>query len=229
MNFKDEYQKANQHIVPDETFRKRMQSKMAHMEEIDKDKQQDMESEKDFHQRIKWYQRPAFVMVCFLIFVMAGGILVWNGLHVGKRHIAKTGTFDANMGNATTGGAYLTEEEDGTTDQEGGVFSKSKWYDENASADDIYQSFFKRINNADNLDTIYRSTDNTFTEEQQMNSSDIQRLLDALASGKESQQLFGGNKAVYYMAQCKDGVIIKFTIYDDHLLKFNDLGTVYEY
>lgn len=223
MNFKDEYQKANQHIVPDEAFQKEMQAKMKQMEDV-KETAQENENE-------KWYHQPSFVVVCFVIFIIIiGGILLWNGVQRNPQLKAGNGTFDVNVGNVTTSGTYQNPTEDNqTTSEKGGIFSPARWYEEGADAEEIYQSFYQCLCDSDGLEAVYQSSDNTFEEGDRMNTGDIEKLTKKLASGKEGSVLFGGSSVLNYMVECKNGVIIKFKIYDEHLLKFNDINTIYEY
>lgn len=221
MNFKDEYQKVNQHIVPDETFQKQMLSKMRQMETIE---------EEMVTVTNKWYQQPSFVALCFLILVMMiGGIILWGGIKDAGQQTAKTDPFDVNVGNMTTE-SVLKNSEDATTKEKGGIFSPKRWYEEDATAEEIYQSFYQRLSDMDGLDTVYESRDDdTFEERERMLQEDVLKLCDRLAPGQESNKPYAGSSKVYYMVKCKDGVIIKFEIYDNHLLKFSDVSTIYEY
>lgn len=220
MNFKDEYQKANQYIVPDETFQKDMLSKMRQMEKP---------GEEMVTKIIPWYQKPSFIAVCFLIFVMIiGGIVLWGGIKDANHQTAKTDPFDVNVGNMTTE-AVLKNSEHPTTKEQGGIFSPQKWYKEEASAEEIYQSFYQRLSDLNGLDTVYKSKDDTFEEGERMRQENIIKLLDKLVQGKESSKPYTGENKYYYMVKCKDGVIIKFEVYDNHLLKFNDVSIIYEY
>lgn len=221
MNFKDEYQKVNQHIVPDETFQKQMLSKMRQMETVDKE----MVTETN-----KWYQQPSFVAICFLILVMmVGGIMLWGGIEDANQQTAKTDPFDVNVGNMTTE-SVLKNSEDATTKEKGGIFSPKMWYKEDATAEEIYQSFYQRLSDMDGLDTVYESKDDdTFEESERMLEEDVLKLRNRLVSGQNSNKPYVGSSKVYYMVKCKDGVIIKFEIYDNQLLKFSDVSTIYEY
>ncbi|MDO5558184.1 MAG: hypothetical protein Q4F95_01155 [Oscillospiraceae bacterium] len=109
------------------------------------------------------------------------------------------------------------------------VFSQSDWYDSGMTCSEIYEVFINRMADSSDLSLLYRSSSNTFTDEDLMNDKDeIKSLVKSYSrvtvSDKDEKDL---NNAVYYMAQFENGDIIKFIIYDGMYVKIKNIDAVF--
>ena len=104
-----------------------------------------------------------------------------------------------------------------------GLFSNSKWYDSNLSAQEIYDKFIERISSQNDLEKLSTSSSNQFTDNDIMNESEVRDLAELLKGGTLIEdEDYSKENPEYYMADFKNGDVIKFTIYDNKYFECNE-------
>lgn len=116
-----------------------------------------------------------------------------------------------------------------TPSAEIGTFSTPKWYGEEDQPGKILSDFAKRLRDKKQLQELYCSNENNFTDETCVSGKERKQLEEKIASGSFlSEEQRNAEQSTYYMAQFENGDIIKFVVLDDRYLKFLDLEYLYE-
>lgn len=124
--------------------------------------------------------------------------------------------------NDITQKAEISDSSEKNTEQNG-IFSNSKWYDSSLSSKEIYDKFISRISSKDDFDKLRVSNTNQFTDDDVMNESEVEELVDLLKDGTLIENGdYSKENPKYYMADFKNGDVIKFTIYNNEYFECNE-------
>lgn len=160
-------------------------------------------------------RKPLVAAAC-LCFLVLAGVIVWNvtyGLPKASQPVpVNTGT---TLKNPTA---------------EPNLFDTSGWYHEGDSAEKIFTDFVGRLKDASLVDAVYKNSENVFTDDMILSSDEIRSLAEMIGQAEEVQEKPDdiGEKE-YYMAEFKNGDIIKFVLTDQGYFSFLDLDAVYKY
>lgn len=198
MSFKDEYKRSYDNIVPAKEFLEQLSEKM------------EEEKQKKRHA----YFKPLAVAASVVLILAAG---------LGTFHILKGDSQPSEPIHVNTGNTLQTPS------SEIGTFATPKWYDVDDKPEKIMIDFSKRLGDRKQLKKLYQNTENNFTDEMPVSGEEIDQLSQRMQSAKMiSEELPESENKVYYMAEFRDGDIIKFVVTDDIYFAFLDLGYVYQ-
>ena len=209
MNFKNEYKKAVDTIVPDEKFLANLSEKMK------------QEQEGQVYSRRKTYWKPLVAAACLCVVVLAGmavGKLYWGNPDEAE-------SMPVAIGN-TAAPTNVPETDEKNKNQN--LFVEEQWYQEGDSAEKILNDFVGRLQDGSQVEAVYKNVENTFTEDMTLSAVEVSTLAEQIAMGsvqeKEPEDM---GKKEYYMAEFKNGDIIKFVLSDTGYFMFQDLQHIY--
>lgn len=111
----------------------------------------------------------------------------------------------------------------GKNEGQSGLFSNSKWYDSSLSSEEIYHEFITRMSSQNDLNQLSVSNSNEFTEGDIMKEPEVTELVNLLKAGTLiKDESYSKENPKYYMANFKNGDVIKFTIYDNKYFECNE-------
>jgi len=210
MNFKDEYKKAVDTIVPDEQFIEKLSEKM----------KQEQGEPKHIRRKANW--KPLVAAACLCVVVLAGVTVSWiNGKNKGKPE-----SMSVSIGNTTEKPTEVPTT--GEKDNNQNLFAGTQWYQEGDSAENILKDFVGRLLDSSQVETVYKNTENTFAEDMSISEAEVRALAEKIEVGsllEENPADIGNNE--YYMAEFKNGDIIKFILTDTGYFKFQDLEFIF--
>ncbi len=160
-------------------------------------------------------RKPLVAAACLCLLVLAG-VMVWNAIY----GLPKT----SEPVSVNTG----TSVKDPTAKPN--LFDTSRWYHEGDSADKIFTDFVGRLRDAGLVEAVYKNSENLFTDDMILSSKEIQSLAEMIKEAEEvSDKPDDMGEMEYYMAEFKNGDIIKFVLTDRGYFSFLDLDAVYKY
>lgn len=198
MSFKDEYKEAFDSVVPDKAFLDKLSEKM--------------ENEKN--RKRGWKKQGIIAAACILLLVLIG---------LAVRYAANISPDGAEPVRINTGNSLRTPTE------EPNLFETPKWYDEADGAEKIYLDFVTRLSDDGELELLYRNTENNFTDDMVLTQAAAHELAEQLGEAEvvtEPVEKMGS--CLCYMAQFKNGDIIKFNLYENGYFVFQDYEAVYQ-
>lgn len=170
---------------------------------------------KEQQKRKRPYLKPLVTAACICLIILSGVAAV-------KLHTGNSGDLEpvhVNTGNTLK-----------NPTKEPNLFATPKWYNENESPEKILSDFTERLEAGKELETLYKNTENNFTDEMIVSSDEIQELAGKLHSAEMiSEEVGASDERTYYMAEFSNGDIIKFVIQDDTYFYFMDLEYVYKF
>lgn len=107
-----------------------------------------------------------------------------------------------------------------------GLFDINVWYGNAASDEEIYAEF-SRLMSDGSLETLYCSDDSAFDDADILDSTDMNRLAEKLAAAEQTEEIVNGTEK-RCMAVFSGGEIIKFSLWNDEIVKLDDCGKTYK-
>lgn len=205
MNFKDSFEKDMEHIKPDVDFVRDLSEKMKKASAEQSKVSQFSEKKK---QTYKYLISAAAVLILLVSGITAITYFNGNGSSNKQKPLEQQGMTDA------------------LTPTGENIFNTEKWYTNCDTETEIYGLFVKRITDDEDLTKIYESDESVFDESMLMNTEEIQTLIQKLENGNVDDSKEHGLEnlaSIHYMAVFQNGDIIKFTVYENSYLKFNEL------
>lgn len=197
MSFKDEYKEAFDSVVPDKAFLDELSEKM----------------KKEERRKRKRVRNGLVAAASLLVLAVLGLIL---------SHMADIVPEDTEPVRIHTGNTLRKPTE------EPNLFGSSKWYKESDGADKIISDFAKRLGSGEELEVLYQNTENYFTDDQILPESETRELSEQMETAEVVTEPAGEmGSQLYYMAQFKNGDIIKFSIYENGYFTFQDYEAIY--
>ncbi len=201
MNFKESYKRDNEKIVPDAEYRDNLEKKI----------EMALSEESKRRKNISVTFKILSSCAAALVLVIAVTIGVRNSQNNNQDSIIN----HAGAGKQTSSSAT--------------IFSQSSWYDSEMSYSQIYELFIRRMSDSSDLTYLYMNNNNTFDDENLFDNTETEKLIKEIYSAsvtdKTEKEL---DNAVYYMAQFKNGDIIKFIIYDNTYVKIKNIDCVFK-
>lgn len=107
-----------------------------------------------------------------------------------------------------------------------GLFDIDVWYGSAETDEEIYAEF-SRLMSDRSLDKLYCSDDSTFDDTDILDITDMNRLAEKLASAEQTEKAVNGTEK-RCMAVFSGGEIVKFSLWNDEIVKLDDCDKVYE-
>lgn len=159
--------------------------------------------------------KPLVVAACLCILVLAGAG-IWRGFY---KFPESSEPVSVNTGTTVK-----------NPTAEPNLFDSSGWYQEGDSPDQIFADFIGRLKDDSLVENVYKNTQNVFTDDMVLSSTEIHSLAERIGQAEEvAEKPDDSGDKVYYMAEFKNGDIIKFVLTDREYFSFLDLDAVYKY
>lgn len=207
MNFKDNFEKDMEHIKPDAEFVRNLSEKMKQAS-AEQSKVSQFPEKKKKIQTYKYLISAAAVLILLVSGITAITYFNGNGSSNKQKRLEQQGMTDSLIPTGEN------------------IFNTEKWYTNCDTETEIYELFIKRITDDEDLIKIYESDESLFDESMLMNTEEIEHLIQKLEIGNVDDSGENGLENLtykYYMAVFDNGDIIKFTVYENSYLKFNEL------
>ena len=105
-----------------------------------------------------------------------------------------------------------------------GVFSAQQWYSEDMSDEEITALLADRLNDANDIEKVFCSADNSFDDDELLSGDEIHKLSEKLKKAEIISPIDESGDVKYYMMVFKNGDIIKIKEYNNCIL-IEDTGT----
>lgn len=197
MNFKDSYKNDMDNISPDREFIRNLNTRLQKVSEQPQKK-------------VRFsYRGIALAAALLIVFTIGSGLVIrYSGRN-------SDGSHNMNQQGNTESSVFV-----GDT-----IFNKQKWYENCETEQDIYNLFIHRISDKNDLVKIYKNDEEKFEDSMLMSGEDIDILINMLQSGRiddEGEVNSETINAEYYMAVFDNGDIIKFSLYENNILKLKE-------
>lgn len=108
-----------------------------------------------------------------------------------------------------------------------GLFDLDTWYGTAETDEEIYAAFAELMSGG-TLETLYCSEENTFDDEDIMNTDEAESFAEKLAAAVPTDEAVGDG-AKRCMAVFSGGEIVKFSISDNGIVLLDDCDTAYKF
>ena len=108
-----------------------------------------------------------------------------------------------------------------------GLFEPDVWYGSAETDDEIYAEFVRLISDG-NLETLYCSDNSTFDDADILESTEMNELAEKLAAAERTEKAADGTEK-RCMAVFRGGEIVKFSLWNDEIIKLDDCDMVYKF
>ncbi len=208
MNFKDSYKKDMEQITPDKDFVRNLSLKLKEASEYPTIPAKSVRNKRTIFR----YRYLAAAAVILLVFIAGTGA----GIFINRNN------FSDNSDNIGQQGVTETIVPTGEP-----IFDTKKWYEDCETEQDICRLFIQRLSDTTDLTKLYKNNENVFDDSMQMNQEDIRELVKLIQNGRvdyEEETRMESRKTEYYMAVFKNGDVIKFSIYNNCILKLKEFN-----
>ncbi len=158
---------------------------------------------------------PAKVNIKMITTVVSAAAVVALVIGIGTLKPVEKET-DISVKGETVASQSLTE----------GLFGVDTWYGDAETDEEIYAEFAKLMSGG-SLETLYCSDDSTFDDADILDSTDMNGLAEKLAAAEQTEKSVNGTEK-RCMAVFSGGEIIKFSLWNDEIVKLDDCNKVYE-
>ena len=107
-----------------------------------------------------------------------------------------------------------------------GLFDIDTWYGDAETDEEIYAEFAKLMSGG-SLEKLYCSDDSAFDDDDILDSTDMSGLAEKLASAEHTAEAVNGT-VKRCMAVFSGGEIVKFSLWNDEIIKLDDCGKTYK-
>ena len=158
---------------------------------------------------------PAKINIKMITTVVSAAAVVALVIGIGTLKPAEKET-DISVKGETVASQSLTE----------GLFDLDTWYGDAETDEEIYAEFAKLMSSG-NLETLYCSDDSSFDDTDILDSTDMSGLAEKLAIAVQTEDAADGMEK-RCMAVFSGGEIVKFSLWNNELVKLDDCGEVYK-